>query len=74
MNQLVPSWKDLTLEERYNYLNRHFEVFGWLDDIDYIVTEEDAGDHVLVITYSDGVNEVSQSVKITVNRPPVFEI
>ena len=47
---------------------------GWLDDIDHVVTEDEAGDHMLKITYSDGVNKVSQDVKITVNSPPVFTI
>jgi len=36
MDQLVPRWEDLTLEERYNYLNKHFEVFRGLDDLDNI--------------------------------------
>ena len=46
--------------------------FYTIDDIDYIVTEEDGGENILTITYSDGVNEVSQDVTVEVNRPPVF--
>ncbi|MBN2422109.1 hypothetical protein JXB41_02690 [Candidatus Woesearchaeota archaeon] len=47
---------------------------GWVKNIDYVVKESDAGEHVLVIKYSDGINTVSQNVLITVNRPPKFEI
>ncbi|MBN1502807.1 hypothetical protein JW930_04635 [Candidatus Woesearchaeota archaeon] len=47
---------------------------GWLDDIDYEVTAEDAGGHTITVHYSDGVNEVTQDVGVTVNRPPIFEI
>ncbi|MBD3203038.1 hypothetical protein GF327_01985 [Candidatus Woesearchaeota archaeon] len=47
---------------------------GWVDDIDYVAKEEDAGTHEITITYSDGVNEVEQVVSVRVNRPPTFEI
>jgi len=41
----------------------------------YATTYDDAGEHYVKVTVSDGQLEISQNVKVTVsnlNRPPVF--
>ncbi len=49
---------------------------GWMTTSSYETTYEDAGEYIVTVTASDGVNEVSQNVNIIVNefnRPPVME-
>jgi len=49
---------------------------GWMTSGEYTTTYEDAGEHTVTITATDGVNEVSQDVIVIVNdlnRPPVME-
>ncbi len=51
-----------------------YEVNGWVDNLDYVLQDADAGEHTINIVYSDGQAESEDTVVITVNRPPVFEI
>ncbi|MDP7506085.1 MAG: hypothetical protein QF362_01425 [Candidatus Woesearchaeota archaeon] len=49
---------------------------GWMSTSIYETNYDDAGTHTVTVTVSDGVNEVSKDVTVTVedvNRPPVFE-
>jgi len=51
-------------------------VSGWMTSPTYTTTYDDAGDHIVTVTVSDGLLEASQNVKIVVkdkNRPPEFE-
>jgi hypothetical protein len=48
---------------------------GWMTTGTYKTNYNDAGEHIVKVTASDGKNEVSQDIKVTVknlNRPPVF--
>jgi nitrogen fixation protein FixH len=48
---------------------------GWMTSSTYKTTYDDSGTHTVTITASDGVNTVSQDVKVVVqdvNRPPEF--
>ncbi len=48
---------------------------GWMTSEVYATTYDDAGEHYVKVTVSDGQLEISQNVKVTVsnlNRPPVF--
>ncbi len=48
---------------------------GWMTSDTKVLDYNSAGDYIVRVTISDGVNEVFQDVKITVedvNRPPVF--
>ncbi len=50
---------------------------GWMTSEVYATTYDDAGEHYVKVTVSDGELEVSQNVKVTVanlNRPPVFVV
>jgi hypothetical protein len=50
---------------------------GWMTSDNYTTTYDDAGEHYVKVTVSDGQLETSQNVKITVNninRPPVFVV
>ncbi|MBC8500955.1 MAG: hypothetical protein H8D38_04280 [DPANN group archaeon] len=52
-------------------------VSGWFETETYITTFEDAGNHTVTVTVSDGELSGSQEVEIVVNdinRPPVFKI
>ena len=49
---------------------------GWMTDDTYTTTLEDAGEHIVKMTVSDGVNIVTKEIKIIVedvNRKPVVE-
>ncbi|MBD3318755.1 hypothetical protein GF342_02510 [Candidatus Woesearchaeota archaeon] len=49
---------------------------GWKDSATFTTTYDDAGEHTITVTASDGKDEVSQDVTIIVedkNRPPVFD-
>ncbi len=49
---------------------------GWMTSNKYTTTFDDAGEYKVTVTASDGVNEVTQDVTVTVknlNRPPVME-
>ncbi len=48
---------------------------GWMTVPSYITTYDDAGEHIVTITASDGINEVSKDITVIVNdvnRPPEF--
>ena len=48
---------------------------GWMTSAEYTTDYDDAGEHTVTITASDGVNEATIDVKIVVNdvnRPPEF--
>jgi len=48
---------------------------GWMSSSEYTTTNDDAGEYVVTITASDGINEATIDVEITVNdvnRPPEF--
>jgi len=50
---------------------------GWMTTNDYVTRYGDAGDHIVKVTISDSINQVSQDVKITVtkvNRAPVISL
>ncbi len=50
---------------------------GWMTSEVYATNYDDAGEHYVKVTVSDGQLEVSQNVKVTVNnlnRPPVFVV
>lgn len=50
-------------------------VSGFMTDLTYTTTYDDAGEHEVVITATDGVNTVSKTITLVVenvNRPPVF--
>ena len=50
---------------------------GWMDSSTYQTDYDDAGTHLVTVTASDGVHEVSQDVTVTVrdvNRAPEFNI
>ncbi len=52
-------------------------VNGWFNTKSYNTTYDDAGEHTVTITVSDGKLSTSQEVEITVidkNRPPVFKV
>jgi len=49
-----------------------YAVSGWLTDLDHVVTDDDAGEHSLTVTYTDGTLESEDTVKVTVNRAPQF--
>jgi hypothetical protein len=49
---------------------------GWMSTSSYKTKFTDAGEHIVTITASDGVNKVSQDVKVIVNdvnRAPIIE-
>jgi uncharacterized protein YbcI len=49
---------------------------GWMTTSEYKTTFDDAGDHIVKITASDGKEPVSQDVKVTVknvNRAPILQ-
>jgi len=49
---------------------------GWMTKSKYLTTYDDAGIHIVRVIVSDGINQVSKEVKITVenkNRKPVIE-
>jgi len=48
---------------------------GWMTSDTYETTYDDAGEHIVTITASDGINQVSKDITVTVNdvnRPPEF--
>jgi len=48
---------------------------GWMTSDTYKTTYNDAGEHIVTITATDGINEVNKDILITisdVNRPPEF--
>lgn len=48
---------------------------GWMTSDTYETTYDDAGEHIVTITASDGINEVSKDITVIVNdvnRPPEF--
>jgi len=48
---------------------------GWMTSNSYKTNFNDQGEHIVTVTASDGINEVSQNVKVivgNVNNPPVF--
>ncbi len=50
---------------------------GWMNTNTYTTTYEDAGEHQVTITASDGKTTTTKTITITVedvNRPPVFQI
>ena len=52
-------------------------IEGWMTARTYKTTYDDAGNHVVKVTASDGMLNSSQNVHVTVidvNRPPVFVI
>ena len=52
-------------------------ISGWFNTKEYTTTFDDAGEHIVTISVSDGQLTKSQDVEITVvnmNRPPVFKI
>ncbi|RME30721.1 hypothetical protein D6789_04830 [Candidatus Woesearchaeota archaeon] len=54
-----------------------FEVDGWMQEAEYTTTYDDAGEHTVRVTVTDGQLIDSQVVHITVlnkNRPPVFKV
>ncbi len=49
---------------------------GWMSSSSYQTDYDDAGEHKVTITVSDGINEVEKTVTVTVhevNRPPTFD-
>lgn len=54
----------------------NFAYSGWMDKNTYQTTFDDAGEHTVTVTASDGLNAVSKEVKIVVNdanRQPEFK-
>lgn len=52
-----------------------FTFSGFMDTATYTTTYDDAGEHEVIVTVSDGLHDVSTTVSIiveNVNRPPVF--
>ncbi len=50
---------------------------GWMTSAEYTTNYDDAGDHIVTITASDGKAETSIDVTVTVNnmnRPPVLDL
>lgn len=50
-------------------------VSGFMNDLTYTTTYDDAGEHEVIITATDGTNTVSKTITLVVenvNRPPVF--
>ena len=48
---------------------------GWMTSNTYQTTYDDAGEHIVTVTVTDGIEEVSQDITVTVNnvnRAPVF--
>jgi hypothetical protein len=48
---------------------------GWMTSNSYKTNFNDQGEHIVTVTASDGINEVSQNVRVivtNVNNPPVF--
>jgi hypothetical protein len=48
---------------------------GWMTSSSYTTTYEDAGEYTVIVIATDGTNEVTETVTITVidkNQPPVF--
>jgi len=50
---------------------------GWMTTTDYMTKYGDAGDHMVKVTVSDSISQISQDVKITVtkvNRAPAISV
>lgn len=52
-------------------------ISGWMDDFTYTTNYDDAGEHTVLVSVTDGIHTVSQEVEVTVNnvnRPPTFVV
>ncbi|RMF05616.1 PKD domain-containing protein [Candidatus Woesearchaeota archaeon] len=52
------------------------EISGWMTSKEYTTTYDDAGEHTVTVTASDGTDETEKTITVTVldvNRPPVIE-
>ena len=53
------------------------EVKGWMNELSYTTTYDDAGEYTVTVIVSDSEYDVKQNIKVTVldkNRPPVFKV
>lgn len=49
---------------------------GWMEEASMATDSADIGEHIVTVTASDGLNEVSEDITVRVleeNKPPVFE-